>query len=181
MRAPEMDRVVEIERASFPAHAWTEENFQTCQRDTQCRLVVIDGDPEDVGSSDKDRTAVGFIAYGVWANRAAVLNLAVDPSSRRLGYGSKLLAETSDLIRKRISRNCTGVVTICVKEQNLQAQLFLRANGFRAIGTIQNHYPDGAMALQFTLRISKNKWDPRNRVADFFDSKAGGQDALDSQ
>ena len=76
---------------------------------------------------------VGFVVYD---NRgtdvAQVLALAVHRPDRRQGIGGQLLERVVRLPRKEI--------VVSVDERNLDAQLFLRAQGFRAVAIERNHY-----------------------------------------
>jgi ribosomal-protein-alanine N-acetyltransferase len=60
---------------------------------------------------------------------------------------SKLLSKLSAQRRTR--------VTLEVRETNLPAQLFFRANGFRAVSVLRNFYqdtPEDAYAMQYRWR-----------------------------
>ena len=76
---------------------------------------------------------VGFIVHD---NRsmdvAQVLALAVNRPDRRQGIGSQLLGRVVRLPRMEI--------TVKVDERNLDTQLFLRSQGFRAVATERDHY-----------------------------------------
>jgi len=76
------------------------------------------------------------VGFAVYDNRgmddAQVLALAVSKPNRRQGIGGQLLGRVVRLPRKEIIVNAD--------EQNLDAQLFLRAQGFQAVGIEQNHY-----------------------------------------
>ena len=76
---------------------------------------------------------VGFIVYD---NRsmdvAQILALAVNIPNRRQGIGGQLLGRVVRLPRREI------IVT--VDERNIDAQLFLRSQGFPAVGIEDGHY-----------------------------------------
>jgi ribosomal-protein-alanine N-acetyltransferase len=76
---------------------------------------------------------VGFVIYD---NRsmdvAQVLTLAVGKPNRRQGIGGQLLGRVVRLLRKEI--------TINVDERNLDVQLFLRSQGFRAVAIEDGYY-----------------------------------------
>jgi ribosomal protein S18 acetylase RimI-like enzyme len=77
---------------------------------------------------------VGFIVYDNRGMDAAqVLALTVSKANRRQGIGGQLLGRVVRLPRREI------IVT--VDERNLDAQLFLRSQGFRAaVGIEDGHY-----------------------------------------
>jgi len=76
------------------------------------------------------------VAFIVYDNRgldvAQVLALAVRRPDRRQGIGGQLLERVVQLPRREI--------IVSVGERNLEAQLFLRAQGFRAVATERDHY-----------------------------------------
>jgi ribosomal protein S18 acetylase RimI-like enzyme len=76
---------------------------------------------------------VGFVIYdNRGMDTAQVLALAVGKPNRRQGTGGLLLERVVRLPRKEIIVN--------VDERNLDAQLFLRSQGFRAIDTKDGYY-----------------------------------------
>ena len=76
-----MDEVLRIERASFEK-PWTEEEFLCCLRQRNC----IGGVVEDVSCDVR-----GFMIYELHRSTLRILNLAVDPSCRGLGYGRMMV------------------------------------------------------------------------------------------
>jgi [ribosomal protein S18]-alanine N-acetyltransferase len=78
---------------------------------------------------------VGYVLYESCRRRLEVLNLAVDPGSRRRGVGSALLLTLAARLGGR--RQALG---LWVADENLPAQLFLRAAGFRCIAVEEDDY-----------------------------------------
>jgi ribosomal protein S18 acetylase RimI-like enzyme len=72
-------------------------------------------------------------------------NIAVDGHFRRLGIGRSLVdyIKTNKLSRKRNNLFCS------VREENLGAQLFCRANGLRCMTIVKNYYTDSASPAYF--------------------------------
>ena len=83
---------------------------------------------------------VGFMIYELHKNRLHILNFAVHEDHRRHGVGkamvSKLLGKLSHERRNRIMLE--------VRETNLEAQLFFKSLGFRAISVLRDFYDDTA-------------------------------------
>ena len=76
---------------------------------------------------------VGFIVHdNRGLDTAQVLALAVHKPDRRQGIGGQLLERVVQLPRREI--------VVSVDERNLDAQLFLRSQGFRAVAIERNHY-----------------------------------------
>jgi len=114
----------EIERASFTSGHWLASDFQ----DHDC--IVL----------EYQERVVGFVVtqqiYG-GANASLpefeVLNIAVLPEYRRLGFACALLKEA-------LSR--PGVFFLEVRESNDSAQSLYRKLGFREVARRQNYYQD---------------------------------------
>ena len=123
----DMPAVLGIENNCFE-FAWTEEDFIRCLRQRNCIGMV----------AEKDDEVVGFMIYELHKNRLHILNFAVHEDHRRCGVGnamvSKLLSKLSHERRNRIMLE--------VRETNLEAQLFFKSLGFRAISVLRDFYDD---------------------------------------
>jgi ribosomal-protein-alanine N-acetyltransferase len=121
----DMQEVLAAERQSFE-FAWTEDDFLRCLRQRNCIGMVAKHD-DDV---------VGYMVYELHKNRLHVLNFAVAPAYRRTGVGAQMVAK---LVAKLASHR-RSKITLCVREQNLPAQLFFRAQDFKAVRVLRNYY-----------------------------------------
>ena len=104
--------------------------------------------------AEYDERVVGFMIYEFHKARIHVLNLAVDPSYRRHGVGSQMVAK---LIAK-LSPQRRNRVVLEVRETNLAAQLFFRENGFRAVSVLRRFYadtPEDAYVMQHRYRAER--------------------------
>lgn len=123
----DMSEVMEIEDESFE-FPWSEEDFIRCLRQRNCIGMV----------AEHEERVVGFMIYELHQARLHVLNFAVRADFRRQGVGSamirKLVSKLSPQRRRRI--------LLEVRETNLQAQLFFRDVGFRAISVLRDFYDD---------------------------------------
>lgn len=108
--------VVEIDRAC-QRFAWTRQRFDRLARQRGSMFLV----------AEADRHPIGYMLCGISKYTLRILRMAVAPAFRRLGIGS-------DLLRFRALEEHRQVF-VDVREDNLGAQLFLRASGFRAINT----------------------------------------------
>lgn len=126
----DLSQVLAIETASFE-FPWEEEDFIRCMKQPNCRCMVAE--------HNENKQVVGFIIYELGKNWAQVLNFAVVPEYRRQGIGTEMLAK---MIEKLSFKRERVRVRLEIRERNLPAQLFLRANGFRAVRILHNCYED---------------------------------------
>lgn len=123
----DMPEVLAIEAHSFE-FPWSEDDFIRCLRQRNCIGMV----------AERDERVVGFMIYELHRNRLHILNFAVHPDFRRSSVGNqmanKLIGKLSPQRRSRI--------LLEVRETNLDAQLFFRDLGFRAISVLRDFYDD---------------------------------------
>src|SRR6516164_934068 len=123
----DMPEVLQIEQSSFD-FSWTEEDFLRCLRQRNCIGMV----------AEQGEKVVGFMIYELHKAKLHILNFAVQPSHRRSGVGAQMVAK---LVSKLSSHRRTRI-TLEVRETNLAAQLFFRAQGFRAVRVLRAYYED---------------------------------------
>ena len=129
---------IEAESFEFP---WSEEEFIRCLRQRNCIGMV----------AELNDQIVGYMIYELHKNRLHVLNFAVDTTGRRQGVGAKMI---SKLIGK-LSPQRRSRILLEVRETNLAAQLFFRAQGFRAVSVLRDFYDDtteDAYVMQYRYR-----------------------------
>ena len=156
----DMPEVLHAEQESF-AFAWTEEDFLRCLRQRNCIGMV----------AEHGEKVVGFMIYELHKNKLHILNFAVHPAWRRLGVGAQMVAK---LISKLSSHRRTRI-TLEVRETNLAAQLFFRAQGFKAVRVLRAFYEDSgedAFLMQYKLAgdTGDDADDAVNRIAQFEES-----------
>lgn len=140
----DMPEVLEIERQSFE-FPWSDEDFVRCLRQRNCIGMV----------AEHDDRVVGYMIYELQRNRIHVLNFAVAADRRRQGVGSQMVAK---LVAKLSAQGRTRIL-LEVRETNLPAQLFFRANGFRAVSVLRNYYedtPEDAYLMQYRYQPEKS-------------------------
>jgi len=148
----DMPEVLAIENASFE-FPWSEEDFIRCLRQRNCIGMVAEFD---------DRV-VGFMIYELHKNRLHILNFSVEDEFRRRRVGSQMIEK---LISK-LSQQRRNRIMLEVRETNLQAQLFFRQNGFRAISVLRDFYDDStedAYLMQYRYRETQEVAMPVNRI-----------------
>ncbi|MEC8555055.1 MAG: ribosomal protein S18-alanine N-acetyltransferase [Planctomycetota bacterium] len=138
----DMHSVLKIEKASFE-FPWSEEEFIRCLRQRNCIGMVAERDDE----------VVGFMIYELHKNRLHLLNFAVAPNCRRECVGNSMIEKlVGKLSAERRSR-----IMLEVRETNLDAQLFFKSLGFRAISVLRDFYDDtteDAYLMQYRYRAS---------------------------
>lgn len=138
----DMADVLQIESDTFE-FSWSEEEFIRCLRQRNCIGMV----------AELNDRVVGYMIYELHKNRLHVLNFAVDPAHRRSGIGARML---SKLVGKLTAqRRCR--IMLEVRETNLEAQLFFRSQGFKAVSVLRDFYDDtteDAYVMQYRYRTS---------------------------
>jgi ribosomal-protein-alanine N-acetyltransferase len=150
----DMPEVLSIELASFE-FPWCEEEFLRVLRQRNCIGMV----------AEYGERVIGFMIYELHRNKLQVLDFATHPDFRRMGVGHQMLGK---LVGKLSSHRRTRIV-LHVRETNLNAQLFYRIQGFRAMEVVREHYQDtGEDAYLMHYLLDESVLDehvPTNRIA----------------
>ncbi len=136
----DMPSVLAIEESSFE-FPWSEEEFIRCLRQRNCIGMV----------AERDDAVVGFMIYELHKNRLHLLNFSVNPACRRSAIGSSMVEKLSS----KLSQDRRNRITLEVRETNLDAQLFFKHHGFRAISVLRDFYEDtteDAYLMQYRFR-----------------------------
>ena len=112
----DMPAVLSIESLCFD-FPWNEDEFIRCLRQPSCIGMVA-----EIGDQ-----ILGYTIYDLRKNRIEVLNFAVDPGHQLRGVGRAMV----DKLRK-LNPDRRRQISVFVSEENLDAQLFFKAMGFRA-------------------------------------------------
>ncbi len=136
----DMPAVMDIEQQSFE-FPWSEEEFIRCLRQRNCIGMV----------AEREDQVAGFMIYELHKNRLHLLNFAVAAAMRRSGVGTAMIEKlSSKLTAERRNR-----IMLEVRETNLDAQIFFRQRGFRAISVLRSFYedsPEDAYLMQYRHR-----------------------------
>lgn len=133
----DLPSVLAIEGACFEWDAWSEEDFIKVLRQRNCIGMVAE-------QSDR---VVGYMLYEMFRDRINVLNFAVAPSIHRSGVGASLVEK----LKGKLSEQRRNRITLDIRDDNLPGQLFFKAMGFRAIGSIEDAW-DGVDAYRMEYR-----------------------------
>lgn len=134
----DMDEVLRIEAESFGVNRWSEEDFLLCLRQRNCIGVTIVRNYSEI---------LGFMIYELHKQKLIIVNMAVQPASRRQGYGTIAI----DRLKAKLSQQRRKSVQAHVTEDNLDAHLFFSACGFRCEKTERGD--NGRDRLVFAYRI----------------------------
>lgn len=126
----DMEQVLDIENRSFE-FPWSESDFLSCLRQRNCIGMVAREQDESL-----EKSIAGYMVYELHKQRIQLLNFAVSPERRRAGVGRAMVSK----LYGKLSFDRRNRVLTQVRESNLTAQLFFRANGFRAIEVIREFY-----------------------------------------
>jgi len=154
----DMAEVIEIEQSSFEYH-WTEADFLHCLRQRNCIGMV----------AEQNGRVVGFMIYELFKNRLHVLNFAVAVAARHAGIGTQMV----DKLVNKLAQQRRDSISLEVRETNLDAQLFFRRQGFKAVEVLRDHYQDtseDAYLLQLFVNRTADATHPfnlANRIADY--------------
>lgn len=132
-RPDELPAILEIERAAFGAHAWTEAMLSGALSAAPDLFLVAREGEVLVGH------AIGQVAGDV----GEVLELATAPQARRRGVGAALLEALEGALRAR------GAVELWLelRADNAAAMALYRRQGYAITGRRPRYYADGMDAV----------------------------------
>jgi len=142
MRRDDLAAVLEIERRSF-AQPWSRGFFEKELSTPFARLVV--GVDEEAARP----TIVGYTCRWRVTDEVHLLNVAIHPEHRGLGYGRELVQAVIAEARGARAR----VVFLEVRAGNVVARRLYRMLGFRDLGIRRGYYGPGQDAIVMELRL----------------------------
>lgn len=125
----DLPAVVAIEGRAF-ADPWSPDAFESAMGLPQIRFLVAE---EGEGAT---RRIVGYVLTMEVGDEGEVANIAVDPSSRRLGIGAALL----DRALADGARAGVRTTFLEVRESNVAARTLYESRGFVAVGRRKGYY-----------------------------------------
>lgn len=146
MKRGDIASVVAIEEASFE-YPWKATNFLD-RILTKCQVSLV--------AEDETGEIIAYIIYAKakmssetgWKPYAEIINFAVAPLARKQGVGTQIIRE---LVKRLAHKRFQGLFMI-VREKNLVAQVFFRANDLHVEYTAPNYYEeiteDGYMMMR---------------------------------
>ncbi len=123
MQTADLPQIVAIEQEqAFP---WTETQLRECL-DAGDECLVVEG----------EQGIAGFSILRVAGEESEILNIAVKSSSRRKGYGKKLLESILAIAKSRGAK----VVFLEVRVSNWPARKLYTSHGFQQVGMRKDYY-----------------------------------------
>jgi ribosomal-protein-alanine N-acetyltransferase len=129
----DLSAVLEIEERSFD-YPWDESVFIDHLRRRNCIGMVVVNRDQVTGHEQ----VVGYMLYELQPKTLEIINFAVHPDERHQDHGRRMIEKLKNKLcpTKRIR------LSIAVRETNLDAQLFFKAMGFRAVSILRDYYED---------------------------------------
>ncbi|HZP40598.1 MAG TPA: ribosomal protein S18-alanine N-acetyltransferase [Candidatus Binatia bacterium] len=143
MRRDDLPAVLEIERRSF-AQPWSQAFFEKELATPFARLTVA------VDVDEPGGRVIGYTCRWRVTDEVHLLNVAIHPEWRGLGYGRVLVSAVVDEARALGAR----VVFLEVRAGNVVARRLYRQLGFRDLGVRRGYYGPGQDAIVMELRLS---------------------------
>lgn len=118
--------------------------------------------------AEHDHRILGFMIYELHKSRLHILNFAVANEARKQGVGSQMVLRLVD----KLSQQRRNEILLEVRESNLDAQLFFKKQGFKAVCVLRRHFDDteeDAYIMQFKLNAHEDEaveFLPRNRISE---------------
>lgn len=141
--AADIPCIMNLERQSDTAGHWTEEQYRhACQRDGATRFVLL--------AEGLESSPAGFLVAQHLPPEWELENIVVAPTSRRKGFGTRLLDSLLDAAKKT---NSTAVF-LEVRESNAPARTLYERTGFEQSGRRKSYYTnpsEDAVLYRLTL------------------------------
>lgn len=146
----DMSKVMDIEKRSYNT-PYSEENFLELLRRRNCVGLVI---------TDKADCVLGYVIYELHKRHLTLHNFTIDPTLRRKKIGTALI----NRMKEKLNNQRRHSMSIEINDKNLDAQLFLKRLGFRAVDInrtnnsylfnfdLRNQYQDPRFALKNRIK-----------------------------
>lgn len=133
----DMPEVLAIEESCFLDDPWDEDKFIRELR-VRNNIALV---------AEHDERIVGYMVYQPGKRWIDILNFAVHPGCWRRKVGTRMVEKLAG----KLDTNRRNRLTACVREENLDGQLFFKAMGFQAISeTVER---DGVTGYTFVYRL----------------------------
>jgi ribosomal-protein-alanine N-acetyltransferase len=151
MQPSDLEDVLAIERVSF-ASPWSRDMFLEEMDNRNSRLIVF----------RLETRVVGYICFWVVLDEAHILNVAVHPELRGVGYGTSIMA----YLEAVCADEGLNRLLLEVGRRNGPARSLYRKLGFSSIGFRKQYYAaikDDAIVMEKRLEASEEANDASER------------------
>tara|TARA_Y100001970_G_scaffold290274_1_gene423454 strand:- start:108903 stop:109379 length:477 start_codon:yes stop_codon:yes gene_type:complete len=124
MKSSDLVEVNRIESQSNP-FPWSKENFQDCLNSGYYSLV-----------QRQNKEIIGFSIQSFTLDESHLLNIGIDESKRRKGYGTDLMEKIILTCKTMNSKR----LNLEVRVSNFSAISFYKEYGFKQVGMRKNYY-----------------------------------------
>lgn len=146
-KSADMDRVLEIERASFGKDAYDRKLFAEYQRKCGGLFLLAEG----------ERTIDGYSIACMCVRQgnlvASLESIAVAPNARGKGAASSLLKSTI----RRLKLQGVSRITLMVRRSNAIALQFYERRGFTAVRRVPGYYENGEEGLLMRRDLTRTR------------------------
>lgn len=139
LRLADLDRIMEIEIASFGKDAYDRNLFADLHHDCGDLFLV----------AERGRRIYGYIVSCMGRQRAELISIAVDPAERGKGAASVMMESTL----RRLHRRAVPRLFLMVRLTNAAARAFYEKYGFRRLRTVREYYEDGEDGLLMSVAL----------------------------
>ena len=144
----DFQEVIGIEEARC-AWPWTQQDLAGCLRRKNCIGQVAEiYEPQ----TKRHGAIAGFLIYELAKGELGIVNMAVHAACERQGVGTELVGKLVALLSPQKGRRKKIVAE--VRETNVEAQLFFKALGFKAVAVIDSPYienDEDGIAFEYRL------------------------------
>lgn len=130
----DISQVLAIENVSF-SEPWGEQDFRGWLTNQYVVGMV----------AEWNSRVRGFMLYRVSSTLLHIMNFAVEPKFRRFGVGSQMMAKLVESLKRQRRKE----ITMLIPEHALDAQLFLRSQGFRMVDKVLDADDGDVYVMQF--------------------------------
>lgn len=133
MRQRDLDAILLVEHTSFGKDAYDRKLFAEYSHTCGGLFLIAEGGPT------RRRRICGYSLTCTRGDRAELVSIAVDPSSRGQGIASSLLESTL----RRLRRRNVERLSLMVRVTNVAARRFYEKYGFQKGRIVRGYYEDG--------------------------------------
>lgn len=160
----DLAEVERIENASFE-FPWTRDDF--CRSLASRPTIGYVAEP----AKFKGKTLPPVIAYAIYQLmpiRLHIINFAVSPEYRRQGVGAAMIRK----LCRKLAPQRRRLLSMEIREKNLEAQLFAQQMGFRCTAILNDFYPDSPGEAAY---LFEREWRPTDSLPEIPTASQGGK------